>query len=213
MKIFDLTGTLKEGMWDYGEPFIPYSMKRISSYEEAGSLASEIRFTSHTGTHVDCTRHFGEERESIENIPLESFMGRARLVDVSGICAAKTPITSENLKAGGGEKLEAGDICIMRTGWDSRWECEGYVDDYPYLSVEAVEYLRDRGIKFFGCDIPILGDPHLTDADMVLCEAAVPSAYALVNLDRLPEEFMFAAFPLKIASGDGSPVRAVAWTE
>jgi kynurenine formamidase len=37
----------------------------------------------------------------------------------------------------------------------------------------------------------------------------------LVNLESLPKEsnFMFYGFPLKIQSGDGSPVRAIAMVE
>ena len=213
MKIFDLTGTLSKGMWDYGEPFVPYGMKRISSVEEDGYIASEILFTTHTGTHIDCARHFGEERRSITEIPLDLFMGKAKLVDVEKLCKAKEPITVEHLRAGGAEKLEKEDICIVRTGWSKHWAEAFYVNSYPYMSVNAVEYLRDKGIKFMGCDIPIVGDPHSTDADMVLCEAGIPSAYGLVNLDILPEEFNFAALPLKIKDGDGSPVRAVAWLE
>jgi kynurenine formamidase len=33
----------------------------------------------------------------------------------------------------------------------------------------------------------------------------------LVNLDKLPNEFYFSAFPLNIVKGNGSPVRAVAY--
>lgn len=83
MKIFDLTGLLSEGMWDYGEPFVPYAMNRISSFEEDEYIASKIVFTSHTGTHVDCTRHFGEHRPSVEEIDLAKFIGKGKLVDVS----------------------------------------------------------------------------------------------------------------------------------
>ena len=33
----------------------------------------------------------------------------------------------------------------------------------------------------------------------------------LVNLDKLPNEFYFSAFPLNIVKGNGSPTRAVAY--
>ncbi|MDD6540041.1 MAG: cyclase family protein [Firmicutes bacterium] len=213
MKIFDLTGLLSEGMWDYGEPFVPYAMNRISSFEEDEYIASKIVFTSHTGTHVDCTRHFGEHRPSVEEIDLAKFIGKGKLADVSASCSEHEPITVDMLKDAGADKVQEGEILLVRTGWDKRWNTPGYEHDYPFMSVEAVEYIRDLGIKMFAADIPIIGDPSSIAADMVLCEAAIPSAYALVNLEQLPEEFTFAAFPLKIAAGDGSPVRAVAWTD
>lgn len=213
MKVFDLTGSLAGGMWDYGQPFIPFRMERISSFEKDEYIASRIEMTTHTGTHVDCTRHFGEERKAINEIDVAAFMGKARLIDVSDLCSEKQPITPDMLKASGGESLQPGEICVLRTGWDQRWNTPGYEHDYPYMSVSAVEYVRDKGIKLFAADIPIIGDPSSIAADMVLCEAEIPSAYALVNLGQLPQEFMFSAFPLKINEGDGSPVRAVAWTE
>lgn len=213
MKVFDLTGTLSEGMWDYGEPFVPYSMNRISSFEEDEYIASKIVMTTHTGTHVDCARHFGEQRKSITEIDVTSFIGKGRLINIADICEKGKAITPEMLKEGGAENLQPEEMCIVRTDWSKNWNQEGYDSDYPFMSVDAVEYVRDKGIKFFGCDIPIIGDPHSIAADLVLCEAEIPSAYALTNLDKLPETFMFSALPLKIEAGDGSPVRAIAWID
>ncbi|MBU61538.1 MAG: cyclase, partial [Opitutae bacterium] len=44
------------------------------------------------------------------------------------------------------------------------------------------------------------------DVEIVIVES-------LRNLDRLPEEFTLAAFPLNLKGFDGSPVRAIAITE
>lgn len=213
MKVYDLTGPLAVGMWDYGKPFLPFRMERISSFEQDEYIASRLELTTHTGTHVDCTRHFGEERPAIDQIDVASFLGKGRLIDVSELCQQGQPIPPDLLRSAGAEALGPGEICVLRTGWDRRWNTPGYAHDYPYLTVEAVQYLRDKHIKLFATDIPIIGDPNSIAADLVLCEAAIPSAYALVNLGQLPREFMFSALPLKIEGGDGSPVRAVAWTE
>ncbi len=211
MKLYDLTGELANGMWDYGEPFIPFDVKRITSMEEDGYVASVVTMTTHTGTHMDCARHFGEERKAIHEIDLSRFIGPARLIDVTKVCEKHAPITREMLKSAGGEELQPEEICVMYTGWDKEWGCEGYVDNYPYLSVDGAEYLIEKGIKMIATDIPIIGDPHGTDTDMVFCREEIPSVFSLVNLSKLPKQFTFAAFPLKIEAGDGSPVRAVAW--
>ena len=211
MKLYDLTGTLQTGMWDYGEPFVPYGMRRISSMEEDGYVASHLTLTTHTGTHMECAGHFGEERTSIDEISLDNFIGEAVLIDVSDICTPGRGITGDDLKKAGAEALAEGKICVMRTGWEKNWNREGYVDNYPYLTVEGAEFLAEKRIKLLATDIPIIGDPHNTETDMVLCENEIPSVYSLVNLAALPAVFTFAAFPLKIDGGDGSPVRAVAW--
>ena len=78
---------------------------------------------------------------------------------------------------------------------------------------DTAQYLVELGLKLFATDIPVIGDIHNTDTDMVLCVNEMPSIYALTDLDDIPEEFTFIAFPLKSVNGDGSPVRAVAVTE
>lgn len=213
MKIIDLTGPLENGMWDYGEPFIPYEIKRISSLEEDGYVASMLALTSHTGTHVDCPRHFGESRKSVTDLNLESFYGESRLVDLSGSCQEGQPITADLLRDSEAENLKPGEICVLRTGWEEQWNKAGYVEHYPYLTPEAADYFVGKNIKLLAVDIPIIGDPHKTDTDMILCEKEIPSIYALVNTKNLPKQFIFAAFPLKLSGSDGSPVRAVAIVE
>ena len=212
-KIYDITGKLEGGMWNYGEPFVPYSMKRISSMEEDGYVASELKLTSHTGTHIDCPRHFGEERPSILDMKLENFMGHAHKIDISDKVQAGVQITREMLVEAGADKLKPGDIMVLNTGWYKEWNHAGYDENYPYLIPDTAQYLVELGLKLFATDIPVIGDIHNTDTDMVLCVNEMPSIYALTDLDDIPEEFTFIAFPLKIVNGDGSPVRAVAVTE
>ena len=210
MKIYDMTGKLESGMWDYGEPMFPYQMKRISSVEKEGYIASEILMTSHTGTHIDPPRHFGEERKSIVDLDLNSFIGHAYKIDISDKVEPRTVITKEMLIEAGADKLQPGDIMILNTGWYTEWGKEGYTEKYPYLIPETAQYLVDLGLKLFATDIPMIGDYTNVDTDMVLCENEMPSIYALDNLGEVPEEFTFVGFPLKIVDGDGSPVRAVA---
>lgn len=213
MKFIDLTGTLENKMWDYGKPFIPYNMKRLTSMENDGYVALEITFTTHTGTHVDCPRHFGEELNSISEMDLQNFYGNAKLVDISDACTMGSSINAELLLNSEAQSLKPGEICVLRTGWDKMWNTAEYVDAYPYLTPEAAEFLVEKGIKLLATDIPIIGNPHDTLTDMVLCEKEIPSIYSLVNTDKLPKQFIFSAFPLKIKDGDGSPVRAVAIIE
>lgn len=60
---------------------------------------------------------------------------------------------------------------------------------------------------------PFIGGPSLDEAlERELLGAEIVTFDGLVNLDQLPTDrsFTFCGFPLRIASGDGSPVRAVA---
>lgn len=55
-----------------------------------------------------------------------------------------------------------------------------------------------------GCDLKISFIKKLLKKDILLVGR-------LINLEKLPKEFYFSAFPLRIKNCDGSPVRAVAY--
>ena len=67
-----------------------------------------------------------------------------------------------------------------------------------------------------GADGESIGDdePDGTPAHDALLSDSLPIVENLRGLDDLPERFRLYAFPLRLRSGDGSPVRAVAeWEE
>src|SRR5215212_7913945 len=84
MKIYDVTLPLSEGMIVYpGDPPIKIERKTTISKNEATSNVSLYSLGSHSGTHVDPPLHFIENGVSVDNLPLELLMGRARVVEVT----------------------------------------------------------------------------------------------------------------------------------
>lgn len=81
-------------------------------------------------------------------------------------------------------------------------------DDRPIDSALAEEIVRGA-LKFVGVALEF---PFALEVERRLLEAGILCFENLVNTDQLPEgrDFVFYGFPLRIKSGDGSPVRAVA---
>ena len=84
---------------------------------------------------------------------------------------------------------------------------------FPSLSVEAVETLLKFNLKGIGLDVPSIDSidsPDYPNHNLVLSQEMI----IIENLTNLKDltgvDFTFAAFPLKVKDGDGSPVRAIA---
>lgn len=84
MKIIDLTQKIYTNMEVcQGDPEV--EIQKIQDINTHGWYLSLLKMGSHTGTHVDAFYHMDEKGETLENIDLSRFMGRAILVDKSTI--------------------------------------------------------------------------------------------------------------------------------
>lgn len=169
MKVIDLSTPLYTGMDVYpGDPEV--GIEVVHSYERETWLLRRLHLGSHTGTHVDAFSHMHEGRETLDDIPIERFFGKAQVVE-----------------SGTGWPRGVGLFFIEETG------------------MEQFERIVDADPGFTGGNIT-------EDLERALLGKGIITYTGLVNLELIPkgETFMFYGLPLKIRSGDGSPVRAIA---
>ncbi len=175
-----------------------------------------IGMLDHVGTHVDAFLHVNPNGASIDEMPLEMFMGPAVCLDMRHIPDLGDIDAAEMDKAekAAGIKVD-GHIVLLCTGLHERhypnldvcWK-------NPGLTVDATHWLADRGSKLHGVEGPSTDKP--TDnifAQHRACRDLGVSHYEwLVNLDQLigKGEFQFYGVPIKFKRGSGSPVRAFA---
>lgn len=175
-----------------------------------------IAMLDHVGTHVDAFRHVGPAGASIDEMPLEMFMGKAVCFDLRHI-PDLGEITAEDMDSAEkkcGVKVD-GHIVLLCTGFHERhYPRTDSVWKNPLLTVEATRWLHERNSKMHGVEGPSTDRP--TDdifAQHRLCRDLGISHWEwLVNLERLIDkgEFQFFGVPLKFKGGSGSPVRAFA---
>jgi kynurenine formamidase len=110
----------------------------------------------------------------------------------------------------------AGDSLLLHTGW-SRYVAEPafYRDALPRISEELARWCVEQKVKLLGVEPPSIADVNnraeLTRIHQILLSGGVTIIEGLANLDQLRQErVFFAALPLKLAGGDGCPVRAFA---
>ena len=155
-----------------------------------------LHWSTHTLTHIDPPAHFIPGGASIDQIPLTRFHGPALVVAVAGpVVLAEHVVPAQNL--------------LFKT--QSGWSDTRYLEDHVYISLEAAEKLAQLGVNLVGIDylsVDRHGDPAFP-AHHTLLRAGVLILEG-VDLSAVePGLYTLLAMPLKIANGDGSPVRAV----
>lgn len=182
--------------------------------ERDGWNAATWQLYSHAGTHMDAQRHFAAGPETIDQHPPGRCMGPAWVVQLLHV-TPKAQLTVADLGAVAG-KLRPGESLLLHTGW-SRYAAEPtrYRDELPRISEVLAHWCVSRRVKLLGVEPPSVADVNnraeLALIHEILLGGGVTIVEGLANLDQLTQErVFFAALPLKLAGGDGSPVRAFA---
>lgn len=222
-RVIDLSQTLEEHMPSY-PTHSKFFHNLWGSYWHGGrSLTYQLVMNEHNGTHVDAPAHFISDAKAhahttIEQVPVARLMGRGARLDCrkfkEGEYVGKDFIADWEQEHG---SLHAGDIVLFNFGWSAHWGLrpndQRYLTDWPGVSMDAAEYLIEKSVAALGVDT-LSPDPPAALAGKpihpVVLEKQVLIVENLTNLERLPDFFLFLALPLKIRSGSGSPIRAVA---
>ena len=168
-----------------------------------------IRTHTHVGTHVEAPAHFYPEGKDVTELPLESFFGRAVLLDVRDAAAA-TEIGERFLDDHIGGIFQPGDILVCRNS-------DLGAAQTPCLTPEAALWMRRRDIKMLGIDTHFRLGATIT-AGRALHDILMSREVCLVEfLDNLAAltrpEFFLMALPFKCAQIDSAPARAIAIEE
>lgn len=212
MPLLDLSHPLADGQPSYPKD-PPLVIRPYRTIKSGGCNVSKIEMGSHQGTHLDAPFHFLEHGKTLDQMPLERFYGPAALVDLApgGELPPTTAITPEMLQPHA-DAFQAGGRAILRTGWYRQFGKSGYFTECPSLTENAARWIADRRIWLLGMDMPTPSKIAGRQCHEILLADGVEIVVleGLTNLDRLPREFLLAAFPLNFQGRDGSPVRAVA---
>ncbi|EIN06591.1 putative cyclase [Punctularia strigosozonata HHB-11173 SS5] len=191
-----------------------FCCQRVLTIEEYGSNVSTIQLGSHTGTHIDAPYHFFHDGKTVDQLPVETFVGPVLVIDLTG----KNPrqrVTWEDFNAYQ-SRMKEGVVVLFRFGWSAHWGSQTYFD-HPFLDKEAITRVMDTGVRVIGVDTLSPDETSLDgafDVHRVVLGAGGVIAENLTNLDALEEwGFIVSLLPLYLRGSDGSPIRAVAWRQ
>ncbi len=214
MKVIDLTHKIEENMPVYPGT-LPPVLEEANTYERDGFKETKISMFSHTGTHMDPPAHIFPGRMTLDQFPVDQFIGKALVIDCRHLREGDT-ITLDEFKPYG-YKVERAEFLLFNLGWDKRWGSDDYFKDYPCLDEQVMDFILKSSYKGIGFDVigldPI-NDDNLTRHKKLFKDKEIVNIENLANLDQCGSDLVwFSCFPLKIDDCDGSPIRAVAWVE
>ena len=215
MKIWDISRTLSNDLaeWPGDEP-CRFRLTRQKAKGESVNLGA-ISMSVHNGTHADARFHFDTNGESIEKAPLETYLGRATVVDLGQAFVdskEKHLITIEDLRPSA-EAIAAASRLLVKTG---RWsDSTVFPNQIPVIAADVPAWLQKNGVKLLGLDLPSVDeiDSKSLQNHHALSRAGIAIVESLDLSDVASGIYQFAALPLKIAGGDGAPMRAILWRE
>lgn len=180
-----------------------FGLERLLRLADGDPLElSALRSTVHAGAHADAPSHFRPGAPAIDRLPLAPYFGPCRLIDAA--VGPRGRVRPADLAA----EVDAPRV-LIRTG--TRPDPDRWSEDFAGLSVELVRHLGERGVVLAGIDTPSM-DPF--------ADPAIPAHHALaehgiailegLDLAGVPAgRYTLAAFPLRLAGAEASPVRAV----
>src|SRR6266542_3362382 len=106
MKVWDISRTLSNDLaeWPGDEP-CRFRLTREKAKGASVNLGA-ISMSVHNGTHADARLHFDSDGESVEKAPLETYLGRATVVeslDLSDVGHGIYHLAALPLKIAGGD--------------------------------------------------------------------------------------------------------------
>lgn len=203
MKIYDISLTLSPQSirWVTAQPLELIERKRMSRGDTNNS--SSIHTSVHAGTHVDAPFHFLSDGITIEELPLDLFIGPAR------VCAVEcgTHITAVEVARAG---IDGETRVLFKTRNSQLLKKGDYDASFAPFSVDGAKALVDRGVKLVGLDylsaaaaneqVPV--HHAFLDHGVILLEG--------VDLAEVPPgRYELFCPPVKLAGSDGAPCRAV----
>jgi arylformamidase len=204
-KLYDITLPIEEGMIAYpGNPetrLRPHS--RIADGDDAN--VTELSFGSHTGTHVDAALHFIDGGQAVDELPLDTLIGEAVVVELP-----------QDVKAIGAAELEAAGLggaerVLLRTRNSELLGRDEFSEDFAYLTGDGAEYLVERGVRLVALDYLSVeafdAEEPVAHETLLKREVVVVEGVDLRNVPAGRYELM--CLPLKVKGIDGAPLRAV----
>lgn len=181
----------------------PFNFEVVHTKEQTGSVnIGQITASVHTGTHADAPFHFNSSADTIDQLDVNNYIGKAKVVDVTGL----DRIGREELED---FNLEGVRRLLLKT--KKVTNVHQFPNSIPLLRENIGEFLQGKGIFLLGLDIPSVDDIESKELPIhhMMYKHGV---YILENL-YLQEvhagDYEMIALPLKILGADGSPVRAV----
>ena len=192
MKIYDIS---QEVFTCQVYPDDPAPQKTTIRSMENGEMYNLTAFSmcAHNGTHIDAPFHFIKDGKTVDQLPLEPFVGLAYVAEHQGVLTGADAVTI--LEKSKRQNPESAKRILLK----------GDVE----VSLEAAKAFAASGILLLGNEPQTIGPQN---APMAVHLALLGANVVLLEGIRLAEVlegvYFLSAAPLNLSGSDGAPCRA-----
>jgi arylformamidase len=201
--IIDISRTLgpEIAVWPGDSRFI---MEEVLKRTRGDSVnLTTLTLSAHTGSHIDAPLHFADGGEAIADLDLLPYWGPAQVVSVDKNSGPLFPADFAGYDLGRAPRL------LVRSP-ASAGDPRRFPERFVYPSPALARHLGVLGIVLYGSDTPSMDaeESKTLDGHNALHRNKV-AILEWLDLSQAPDGmYELVALPLKIANGEGSPVRA-----
>ena len=154
---------------------------------------------------MDAPLHFIRQGIGIDKMPLDTTVGRARVIEIQDTESIKPEELYQY-------RIRSGERILFKTRNSLRvWQTDTFIEDFVFISKEAARFLVEHKVRVIGVDYLSVGgfkrdgiETHRT-----LLEGGVWIIEGL-DLSRVkPGKYDLICLPLKLDQGNGAPARAI----
>ncbi len=168
------------------------------------SVLTKLSFGTHTGTHVDAPKHVFEQGMPVEEMPLMSFIGTCRVLDMT---QCESMLSTEDLKQ---KNITSGERIFLKTK-NSFSDQNIFSETYVYLDGDAADYLAGVPVALLGIDALSIKQRGSNDTrpHTAFLGKNIPIIEGVMLRDVPEGRYFFIGLPLRLRGVDGSPLRAI----
>ena len=200
MRLIDITPTVSPALEGWPGDTRFDAVHRWAQARGDSCTVSRVTLSTHLGAHADAPLHYATAGADAAALPLEPYVGAARVVQCPGLPSIGP---EEALWAAGAERVL---FRVLPEGAGPR-----FPEAFAALTPEGARALVRLGVRLFGTDAPSVDpvDSRTLDAHHALDQGGVAILEGL-ELAAIPAgEYELMALPLKWQGVDAAPVRAV----
>lgn len=207
MKLIDLSQPVYDRCPNCPEhPYVKSEI--IATHEKHGWRLEKLTLASHTGSHVDAPLHKLAGAASLDEIPLEKWVGSAWIADLRDAKAGERFGVSRLAASLRGDLADR--IALLATSWgDRRAMSEEWLSRAPLLTVEGAQWLVDRGVRGVGIDYYSVGDAATHEVLLGAGIWIVEDLKFPAEVFQLPQPVQFWCLPMNLKGHTGAFCRPV----
>lgn len=205
-RIFDISIAITAGGIVYpGNPPIEVEAQQALARGD-GANVSALSFGSHTATHVDAAKHFFDDGQTVDQLPLDRLVGPCVVIELD-----------DTVMSIGRRELEAHDLegtkrVLFKTRNSRALQTKPeFVKGYTYIAPDAAEHLVSLGVELVGVDYlsveQFRSGHHRTHRTLLGASVVIIEGLALAEVP--PGRYQLICLPLKLRGLDAAPARAI----